>query len=195
MSEQVVTRAITLWPEWAFAITHLSKRVENRTWDPPAGVVGTRIAIHAGAHVGGRKATRATIEGGEAMQETAEAAGWEIGWGTQDSLCVDFRRQGTKGQRTQKLTTGAVVATAIVHSVRDADTSVLAGAEHDWDVGPRCWVLRRVRWLIYPVPMKGAQGLWHLGSSAVEKVNEARSILMPDYLDGLPSLPDRKSPT
>lgn len=40
-------KAITLSPEWAYAVTHLGKDVENRTWWPPKGYTGD-LAIHAG---------------------------------------------------------------------------------------------------------------------------------------------------
>ena len=55
-----VTHAITLWPEWAYAIRHLGKDVENRgdtskrSYVALRGYVGERIAIHAGAYIGGR---------------------------------------------------------------------------------------------------------------------------------------------
>lgn len=42
-------RALTLRPHWAHAVTHLGKRVENRTRRIPAALVGRRVAIHAGA--------------------------------------------------------------------------------------------------------------------------------------------------
>lgn len=42
-------RAITLHQPWATAIADLGKDIENRTWRPPANVIGTRIAIHAGS--------------------------------------------------------------------------------------------------------------------------------------------------
>ena len=41
-------KALTLTPEWAWAVTALDKRVENRTWRPPERMIGQRIAIHAG---------------------------------------------------------------------------------------------------------------------------------------------------
>lgn len=44
-------KALTLWPEWAYAILKLGKRVENRGWLPPRGL--TEFAIHAGKHIGG----------------------------------------------------------------------------------------------------------------------------------------------
>lgn len=44
-------RAITLIQPWPFAIAHLGKDIENRSWKPPAHVIGTRIAIHAGQKI------------------------------------------------------------------------------------------------------------------------------------------------
>lgn len=44
-------RALTLWQPWAFAIAHLGKDVENRTWKPPGDIQGQRIAIHAGKRI------------------------------------------------------------------------------------------------------------------------------------------------
>lgn len=41
-------KALTLHQPWATAIELAGKRIENRGWRPPAGVVGRRIAIHAG---------------------------------------------------------------------------------------------------------------------------------------------------
>lgn len=46
--------AITLWPEWAYAVAHLGKNIENRTWEPPDGLLGQMIAIHGGVSIGGR---------------------------------------------------------------------------------------------------------------------------------------------
>jgi len=41
-------RAITVYQPWAYAIAHLGKGYENRTWPPPAAAVGRPLAIHAG---------------------------------------------------------------------------------------------------------------------------------------------------
>lgn len=41
-------RALTLWQPWAYAITHLGKRVENRSWAAPEALRGCKIAVHAG---------------------------------------------------------------------------------------------------------------------------------------------------
>ncbi|MFD6149422.1 hypothetical protein [Streptomyces sp. NPDC060243] len=42
-------RALTIRQPWAGAITHLDKRVENRSWKLPAKHHGARILIHAAA--------------------------------------------------------------------------------------------------------------------------------------------------
>lgn len=65
-----VLLALTLWPEWAYAIFQLGKDVENRTWTQ-RGIEGCFIAIHAGAYIGGRKGARATREGLQAVLATA----------------------------------------------------------------------------------------------------------------------------
>ena len=43
-------KAITLWPEWAWAIINLGKNVENRSWVIPPGL----YALHAGMRFNGK---------------------------------------------------------------------------------------------------------------------------------------------
>ena len=68
-------RALTLWPEWAWAVCHLGKNVENRSWPIPRGMVGETIAIHAGARFGGREIPPAHAAG--EIGAVAFAAGWD----------------------------------------------------------------------------------------------------------------------
>lgn len=50
--------AITLWPEWAWAVRFLGKNVENREWDTlPEEIRGKWIAIHGGQAIGGLRAS------------------------------------------------------------------------------------------------------------------------------------------
>lgn len=62
----VVTRALTLWPEWAYAVLHLSKDVENRPWTIAPGV----YALHAGVAIGGRRSASARRDGIAALRAT-----------------------------------------------------------------------------------------------------------------------------
>lgn len=40
--------ALTLWRPWAWSVATGAKRIENRGWRPPPGLIGQRLAIHAG---------------------------------------------------------------------------------------------------------------------------------------------------
>lgn len=45
--------ALTIYPEWVYAILHLGKDVELRTWRYGRQRIGARIVLHAGAYAGG----------------------------------------------------------------------------------------------------------------------------------------------
>jgi hypothetical protein len=149
-SLQDVMRAITLWPEWAGAIAYLDKRVENRTWEPPRDVIGTRIAIHAGAYTGGGKGTGRRIEGLTAVARMATRSGWQL------------RRDGSlrKDGNAVALTSldarcGAILATAVVVGF-DLDQRT------GWDVpGQVHWRLDDVI-VVQPVLCVGLQRVWRL---------------------------------
>lgn len=40
-------RGLSFKQFWLWAITELDKRIDNRTWKPPAHLIGQRIALHA----------------------------------------------------------------------------------------------------------------------------------------------------
>ncbi len=44
---RVALLGLSLYQPWAYAVTHLGKRIENRPWAPWARVIGTTIALHA----------------------------------------------------------------------------------------------------------------------------------------------------
>ena len=127
-------KALTLHPEWAHAIAHLGKRTENRTWRPPEALIGQRIAIHAGASIGGGRGRDAEDVALNAISRIAGA------W-----VCAgDVRRR-------------AVVAVATIQSVDDDHRA-------PWDVaGQWHWRLSGVVTLASPVPVaRGRLGLWRL---------------------------------
>ena len=135
-SLQDVTRAITLWPEWAGSIAYLDKRVENRTWEPPKDVIG--------------KGTGRRIEGLTAVARMATRSGWQL------------RRDGSlrKDGSTVALTSldarcGAILATAVVVGF-DVDQRT------GWDVpGQVHWRLEDVI-VVQPVLCVGLQRVWRL---------------------------------
>jgi hypothetical protein len=135
-------KAITLWPEWAWAICALGKRVENREWLPgPRLIVGDRLAIHAGKHLGGRAGEPAADEASDAVLDMYRRATGETfppGWPDAFEDCPR----------------SAIVAVA---TVTGFDRNQRTG----WDVpGAWHWRLGDVRVLPVPVPCRGAQGLW-----------------------------------
>lgn len=154
-------KAITLWPEWAYAITQLGKRVENRTWHPPRSLVGQRFAIHAGASIGGRKGRVALSEAIDSVTMTAQSCGWEHEWNTDDGELIDSAslwRGEEQAFLDAFIPTSAIVCTAVLDRVE-------CDKWHDdtppWGVmGSVWWMLRDVVVFETPLPMKGKLGLW-----------------------------------
>lgn len=153
-------RALTLTPEWAWAVCYLDKRVENRTWPAPASIIGQRIAIHAGL-----KAPDWNV-----VEMMARCAGWSV-----DPRAAQFFAPGSdapvvrpaKLYGTQhRLTRGAIVATAVVSGCRAVDQRDAVG----WEAGPWCWDLVDVQVLASPVSCKGALGLWRVPAELAEAV-------------------------
>ncbi len=145
--------ALTLYKPWPYAIFHLpperAKRIENRTWKPPAWIVGKRIAIHAGKHVdraafdvppiadalarSSQRERDLALQGG--IIGTAVVAGW-----VDVSPAVNVAADAFGGRLTAE----------------DAAIAMLAG----WFSGPIGWALDEVSALTSPVECSGAQGLW-----------------------------------
>jgi hypothetical protein len=61
-------RALTVKQPWASLIASGEKRIENRSWRPPAELIGQRIAIHAGASWDKRGETFTAARKGELPQ-------------------------------------------------------------------------------------------------------------------------------
>lgn len=113
-------KALTLHQPWAWAIAHADKRIENRSWRPPASIVGKRIAIHAGLKldrfaaddladdfglvvpadiVRGAVVAVATVSGCSTMYIDRWHVPGQIGWRLQDvvTLAEPVRCRGAQG--------------------------------------------------------------------------------------------------
>lgn len=150
-------RALTLWPEWAHAIRFLGKLVENRGWRP---TLPLRLAIHAGAHIGGRKGKVALREGLEAVELTAyqpDAPLVHLCHDARGRLLPQLRRDG---EAPRPVLTSAVVATATVKRVLEP-VDGLTGRD-PWHVPDQYgWQLDDLVVLRHPLrDIKGAQNLW-----------------------------------
>lgn len=153
---EIPTKALTLWPEWAFAVHHLGKRVENRTWKIPAGVW---FGLHAGKSPGGRATMDAACDADMGVRAMASRAGWSF----------DVTAGNIKTSRVT-FTDGAV---RVGWNVLKSPTSTLLGifrvTRHDapgcgdltgWRVPDQVGNVFEYVPLVRPMPCKGAQGLW-----------------------------------
>lgn len=134
-------KALTLWRPWPAMIFHVpeteAKRVENRGWRPPAGLIGHRIAIHAGKHLDHR-----------ALAECRYMLGVDAA--PTQAQCI---AEGIVG-------TAVVAGVCTQADMRAAMTIQTHRTIKRWFVGPFGWILTDVVTLPEPVPCKGRQGLW-----------------------------------
>jgi len=175
-------KAVTLWPEWAFAIACFQKRVENRGWFPPDSVIGKTIAIHAGRVLGGGACRDRAMR---AVCEMARDAGWHY----QKNGDCDYSLQMAHGRehpewgaavmsraefREDLIPKGAIVATAVLDRVTYRpveDGRVFGYMVPPWGVeGAKHWRLTDVRLLEEPVECRGYQRLWEVPSDVAEKM-------------------------
>lgn len=157
-------RALTLYPEWAWASCHLGKDVENRperVAKMVLNVVGDGwLAIHAGQAVGGRESERLAQTSMDAVRKAADAAGW-----------VTLRLGGSIaishiGEEC------AVLHRWITRSAIVALTRVGPGdPDSPWAVSGQAQIgLRDLFVLPEPVPCGGKQGLWTVPDDVAERV-------------------------
>lgn len=155
-------RALTLWPEWAWAVHYLDKRLENRGYKLP---FGEWIALHAGAHLGGRKGSVAEAEARENVRDMAIRAGWTTDGGLWN--CYDFRRgdQLVRLDPTKPLN-------SMIHGLFRVNIYAM-GAPGGWHVPGQIGNCFEYLPLAEPVPCKGAQGLWTVPADVVEQMRVA----------------------
>ena len=147
--------AITLHRPWATLIMKHGKDIENRSWKPPASLIGHRLAIHAGKQIDGAGIVRAM----EILRNGAVAYAHDA-----QALCGE---------------PGVIVGTVAVRGwVKvgsndvywlDASEVALANAS-PWLSGPYGWVLADPRPLREPIPCKGHQRLWVVPGALEEEI-------------------------
>lgn len=145
-------KAITLWPEWAYAIQKLGKDGENRSWRLWDSMIGQPIAIHAGV---------------KPVHAQPRSDRWDELKAFHDSL------------RYIGVCAHAVVADQIrghiVQIVRFGEPTRSSTSKWaTWD-GQWFWpIVDRIT--IEPVPCKGAQGLWEVPAEVMERLR-AQGVL------------------
>lgn len=144
-------RALTLHAPWAWAICHLGKDIENRSWQPPATMIGERIAIHAGSKA---------LWKWRIWQLVAEV--WDEV--DQSEILEKVERYTSIVSANDSSTVrdrfcSSIVATAVIESVLPPKS-----ANDGWHMANQYgWKLTDVKVLSQPVPIaRGMLGFWNL---------------------------------
>ena len=182
-------KALTLWPEWIFAICHLGKMVENRPWCPPKDVIGERIALHAAAHIGGGAGGRISTEFGlGAVGAMAAREGWAsvINDKMKYMLFSNVVKKGSPVEMHFKsdgldlpdsckiVVRSAIVGTAIIRGVTRGDRL-------PWGVeGQYHWHLEDLVIFKDTISAKGKQRLWYLSDEQDKAVCEEHAKILFD---------------
>lgn len=159
-------RALTLWPEWVWAIHHLDKRVENRGWAIPKG---EWFALHAGKSIGGTgriyrgnlRCNEAMAEAAHGVAEMAERAGWASDGTIRRSTFI-------RGAQSTEWDIGTITVSAIVGLFRVHDH--ITGDHGGWHAPSQIGSVFDYVPLVEPVACKGAQGLWTVPADVVERM-------------------------
>lgn len=181
-------KALTIYPEFVWAICYLGKCVENRVWAPPEAMIGERFALHSGAHIGGRPGKSATRAGIEKMGSMAAVAGWswmldaEGGYASfarfpGRDLPIDMYA-GDPGKLDYRLplSTKAVVKSALVGTVVLGSVSV--DDTIPWGVkGSYHWHLEDLQVFREPIAASGLQKFWGLS-----EIQESAVVLQQEAL-------------
>ena len=145
-------KAISLSQPWCWAILYADKHIENRSWQPPIGMIDQQICLHA-------------------------AKSWDVERRTiGDHYVTPFGYLLALGfdsapNRKDLYPASAIVGLATIDRiVTVADT--LPDDQKRWFFGPFGWVLRDVRRLPTPIPCRGFQGLWHVPDDVLDQVTE-----------------------
>lgn len=133
-------RFLSFSQPWLWTILHAGKRVENRNWAPPIGMINQQIALHA------------------AKSFDDDAIGFMLRLGIDNF-------PARQALYPHSLILGVATIDRIV-----TEPTRLADDQKRWFFGPYGWVLSDVIVLPTPVPQKGAQGLRGLADDVAEAV-------------------------
>lgn len=163
--------ALTLWPEWAWAICRLDKRVENRTWHPitPAPFW---LAVHAGSRFGGEP--DGTVYRPGYLRPVVEVAR-QAGWQTTPVRGRFNSGHGLYQNPADTIPMPPVGAAPDTRSIVAVCRVVALSQERSspWHVaGAWGWYLDDLTVLHEPVPCLGRQGLWRVEGELLDRVRE-----------------------
>lgn len=165
-------RGLSLWNPWPYAILHLEKQFENRSW--PGCYYRGPLALHASktmrlAYAG--RTVREWMSAGLADEEDlAELIGEQAVGSRSELKEVELGRL-----LAQALPRGAIVGVVdVIDWVATLDQvfEKYAGFERRWYWGGGALVLDNVRPLSKPIPCRGALGLWVVPPDVRKQIDE-----------------------
>jgi len=168
-------QAITVRPQWAFAMLTLGKRIENRAF-VPEGLFGARIALHSGKHVGGTPSAPATARGFRELACDMIRVGYLAApvWFKGEEPFLAWQPIGATDRKSSYVLRdddcpkGVVFATATIgRFVGNVPDEYIPPWAHE---GSEWWILEEFRTLINPVPCSGQQGVWKLPDHVLRAV-------------------------
>ena len=149
-------RALTLWQPWASLVAAGVKTVETRSWRPPKGLVGQRIAIHAAS----RKITSHDRRFNEAVSEVLGLA--DVRFSAETVLRSELPRGAVLcTARLREAWQVAEVSDDLVRVATSADgQSCVVDAWGDFSPGRWLWFLEDLDTFSTPFTARGKQGMW-----------------------------------
>lgn len=148
-------RCLTVHQPWASAIVHGEKRIENRTMEPPATLIGEVLAIHAGKTFDVMGEVILRTELGFNSVDFPDVRGAIIGVGR----VIGFFTKANWCLRADHLTPTQRLA-------RIAELR-----QSPYYAGEFGWILDEVIALPEPVPCRGMQGIWWAERDTVAAVS------------------------
>lgn len=159
-------RALTLYPHWAHAVCWHGKRIENRARPIPRGLVGQRIALHAGVFRPGtwwddvRAASGGTVPRG--------VAPWPI---DRNGPAHPMAPHLLDLSRPTSMQCRAIVATAVLMYSGPPSTPAPRWADPD---AKHWWFFAHVQVLPKAIPhQRGQLGLWRLPEDVAARLEAA----------------------
>lgn len=149
-------KALTIWQPWASLIIAGAKPWEWRGWEPPRSLIGTRIAIHAGAR---------PVRPGEIAELVIDIRAGE------SSLVADLALRLIDGTHRSMWPLSSILGTAIlgtpITALQWAATHLSPGYDSSRiDHHKFAWPLTGIERFEPIIPARGAQGFWDWAGDA-----------------------------
>ena len=162
-------RALSVMQPWCWGLVKGLKPPENRTWAPPAGAFGGRVALHASQKVdrGGLASFAAILRRPDLAGRLAGAV--RLNDMPLGALTGSARLAGAVRVEEQG---GALRAVEVRGDLSPEQVRLVL--ESPWSVGPWCWLFADAL-EVAPIPAKGALGLWRVPEELVDAFRRAEA--------------------